>query len=84
MPAMIADGARQSLLSDAYGRVVERAQQGQVVSIDLEVAKLMKAHPNSGMTAEDFDKTLKAQNMSVETLREEARKDLSIAALQDK
>ena len=36
------------------------------------------------MTAEDFDKSLKAQNMSMETLREEARKDLAIAALQDK
>jgi parvulin-like peptidyl-prolyl isomerase len=36
------------------------------------------------MTAEDFDKSLKAQNMSMETLREEARKDLAISNLQDK
>ena len=39
---------------------------------------------NSGMTAEDFEKSLKAQNISAETLREEARKDLAISALQDK
>jgi peptidyl-prolyl cis-trans isomerase SurA len=36
------------------------------------------------MTAEDFDKKLKAENISIETLREEARKDLAIANLQDK
>jgi peptidyl-prolyl cis-trans isomerase SurA len=36
------------------------------------------------MTAEDFDKSLKAQNITKETLREEARKDLAISNLQDK
>ena len=36
------------------------------------------------MTSEDFEKSLKEQNLSPETLREEARKDLAIAKLQDK
>src|SRR4029079_17778108 len=38
----------------------------------------------SGMTSEDFDKSLKEQNISMETLRAEARKELAIANLQDK
>jgi peptidyl-prolyl cis-trans isomerase SurA len=38
----------------------------------------------SGMTQEDFEKSLRSQNMSIETLREEARKDLAISNLQDK
>jgi parvulin-like peptidyl-prolyl isomerase len=36
------------------------------------------------MTSEDFEKSLKAENLSMETLREEARKELAIVALQDK
>jgi hypothetical protein len=36
------------------------------------------------MTSEDFEKSLREQNVSMETLREEARKDLAIANLQDK
>src|SRR5262245_32210509 len=36
------------------------------------------------MTSEDFERTLKEQNMSMETLREEARKNLAISKLQDK
>ena len=38
----------------------------------------------TGMTQEEFDKSLKSQNVSIETLREEARKELAIAKLQDK
>jgi peptidyl-prolyl cis-trans isomerase SurA len=39
---------------------------------------------NAGMTAEDFAKSLKEQNMTMEALRETARKELAIKALQDK
>ena len=38
----------------------------------------------SGMTSEDFEKGLRQQNISMETLREEARKDLAISSLQEK
>ena len=38
----------------------------------------------SGMTDEDFAKSLKEQNMTMDVLREEARKDLAISNLQDK
>ena len=38
----------------------------------------------SGMTDEDFAKSLKEQNITPDVLKEEARKDLAIKALQDK
>jgi peptidyl-prolyl cis-trans isomerase SurA len=38
----------------------------------------------SGMTSEDFEKSLKAQNLSREALRTETRKNLAITNLQDK
>ncbi len=38
----------------------------------------------SGMTDDDFQKSLTAQNMTMETVREEARKDIAIKKLQDK
>jgi len=79
--------ARLQVLNNLIQREVlfQRAEREKVLPSEAQIdGAIATQKQNSGMTAEDFDKTLKAQNMSVETLREEARKDLAIAALQDK
>jgi peptidyl-prolyl cis-trans isomerase SurA len=63
----------------------QRAEREKVLPTEAQIdGAIATQKQNSGMTAEDFDKSLKAQNISMETLREEARKDLAIAALEDK
>jgi parvulin-like peptidyl-prolyl isomerase len=63
----------------------QRAEREKVLPTEAQIDGVIATQKqNSGMTSEDFDKSLKAQNLSMETLREEARKDLAIAALQDK
>ena len=79
--------ARLQVLSNLIQREVlfQRAEREKVLPTEAQIdGAIATQKQNSGMTAEDFDKSLKAQNMSMETLREEARKDLAIAALQDK
>lgn len=79
--------ARLQVLSGLIQREVlyQRAEREKVLPTDAQIeGAIATQKQNSGMTAEDFDKKLKAQNMSMETLREEAKKDLAIAALQDK
>lgn len=79
--------ARLQVLSGLIQREVlyQRAEREKVLPTDAQIeGAIATQKQNSGMTAEDFDKSLKAQNMSMETLREEAKKDLAIAALQDK
>jgi parvulin-like peptidyl-prolyl isomerase len=79
--------ARLQVLSNLIQREVlfQRAEREKVLPTEAQIdGGIATQKQNSGMTAEDFDKSLKAQNMSMETLREEARKDLAIAALQDK
>lgn len=79
--------ARLQVLSSLIQREVlfQRAEKEKVLPTEAQIdGAIATQKQNSGMTAEDFDKSLKAQNMSMETLREEARKELSIAALQDK
>ena len=79
--------ARLQVLQTLIQREVmfQRAEREKVLPTEAQIdGAIATQKQNSGMTAEDFDKTLKAQNMSMETLREEARKDLAIAALQDK
>jgi parvulin-like peptidyl-prolyl isomerase len=79
--------ARLQVLSSLIQREVlfQRAEREKVLPTEAQVdGAIATQKQNSGMTAEDFDKSLKAQNMSMETLREEARKELAIAALQDK
>ncbi|HJP95646.1 MAG TPA: SurA N-terminal domain-containing protein [Pyrinomonadaceae bacterium] len=79
--------ARLQVLSDLIKREVlfQRAEHEKVLPSEAQIdGAIATQKQNSGMTAEDFDKSLKAQNMSMETLREEARKDLAISALQDK
>ena len=79
--------ARLQVLSSLIQREVlyQRAEREKVLPTDAQIDNAIALQKqNSGMTSEDFDKSLKAQNMSMESLREEARKDLAIAALQDK
>jgi parvulin-like peptidyl-prolyl isomerase len=75
------------VLADLIKREVmfQRAEKEKLLPTETQIdGAIATQKQNSGMTAEDFDKSLKAQNLSVETLRDEARKDLAISALQDK
>ena len=79
--------ARLQVLDSLIKREVmyQRAEREKLLPTDAQIDGVIATQKqNSGMTAEDFDKSLKAQNLSMETLREEARKDLAITALQDK
>jgi len=79
--------ARLTVLDTLIKREVmfQRAEREKLLPTESQIdGAIATQKQNSGMTAEDFDKSLKAQNMSMETLREEARKDLAISALQDK
>ena len=79
--------ARLQVLSSLIQREVlfQRAEREKLLPTDAQIdGAIATQKQNSGMTAEDFDKSLKAQNLSMEALREEARKDLAISALQDK
>ena len=79
--------ARLQVLDGLIKREVmyQRAEREKLLPTEAQIdGAIATQKQNSGMTAEDFDKSLKAQNMSMETLREEARKDLAISNLQDK
>jgi peptidyl-prolyl cis-trans isomerase SurA len=79
--------ARLQVLNNLIQREVlfQRAEREKVLPTEAQIdGAIATQKQNSGMTAEDFDKKLKAENISIETLREEARKDLAIANLQDK
>jgi len=79
--------ARLQVLNTLIQREVmfQRAEREKLLPTESQIdGAIASQKQNSGMTAEDFEKTLKAQNMSAESLREEARKDLAISSLQDK
>jgi len=79
--------ARLTVLDGLIKREVlfQRAEREKVLPTEQQIDNtIAQQKEQSGMTQEDFEKGLKAQNMSIETLREEARKDLAINALQDK
>jgi parvulin-like peptidyl-prolyl isomerase len=79
--------ARLTVLDTLIKREVmfQRAEREKLLPTEAQIdGAIATQKQNSGMTAEDFDQSLKAQNMSVETLREDARKSLAISALQDK
>ena len=79
--------ARLTVLDGLIKREVlfQRAEREKVLPTEAQIdGTIAQQKEQSGMTQEDFEKGLKAQNMSIETLREEARKDLAINALQDK
>ena len=79
--------ARLQILDSLIQREVlyQRAEREKVLPTDAQIETAIATQKQqSGMTSEDFDKTLQAQNLSMERLREEAKKDLAISALQDK
>jgi len=79
--------ARLTVLDGLIKREVlfQRAEREKVLPTEAQIdGAIAQQKDQAGMTQEDFEKSLKAQNMSIETLREEARKDLAINALQDK
>lgn len=79
--------ARLTVLDNLIQREVlfQRAEREKVLPTEAQIdGALAQQREQSGMSQEDFEKGLKSQNLSMETLREEARKDLAINALQDK
>lgn len=79
--------ARLQVLSSLIQREVlfQRAEREKLLPTEDQINGVINTQKQqSGMTSEDFDKSLKEQNVSMETLREEARKDLAISNLQDK
>lgn len=93
-------GGKQSQLSQlqiaqARLQVLDRLVQREVLFQRAEREKLLPTEDqinsainsqkqNSGMTDEDFAKNLKEQGVTMDVLKEEAKKDLAISSLQDK
>ena len=79
--------ARLTVLDKLIQREVlfQRAEQEKLLPSDEDITnELNKGKQQSGMTDEEFARQLKEQNMSMEALREETKKDLAISRLQDK
>jgi len=79
--------ARLQILDSLIQREVlyQRAEREKLLPTEAQIdGAIATQKQQSGMTNEDFEKTLQAQNLSMERLREEARKDLAITALQEK
>lgn len=79
--------ARLSVLGNLIQREVlfQRAEREKLLPTEDQIeGAINQRKTSSGMTSEDFEKNLREQNISMETLREEARKDLAITNLQDK
>ena len=79
--------ARLSVLEKLIQREVlfQRAEREKLMPTEDQIdGAINQQKSNTGMTSEAFEKALREQNISMETLREEARKDLAIASLQDK
>ncbi|HVS21969.1 MAG TPA: peptidyl-prolyl cis-trans isomerase, partial [Pyrinomonadaceae bacterium] len=79
--------ARLQVLESLIQREVlyQRADQEKLLPTEETVTTTINDQKQQGgMTGEEFDRKLKEQGMTMEALREEAKKDLSIKALQDK
>jgi foldase protein PrsA len=79
--------ARLQVLDKLIQREVlfQRAEQEKLLPTDEEITtSINQQKQQSGMTDEDFARQLKEQNMTVEALREESKKDLAINKLQEK
>jgi parvulin-like peptidyl-prolyl isomerase len=63
----------------------QRADREKLLPTEEQITSAINQQKQqSGMTDEDFQKSLAQQNISMETLREEARKDVAIKNLQEK
>ncbi|HEY5073271.1 MAG TPA: SurA N-terminal domain-containing protein [Pyrinomonadaceae bacterium] len=79
--------ARLQVLASLIQREVlfQRAEQEKLLpSEDQITSAINEQKQQTGMTDEEFSRQLKEQNVTPEALREEAKKDLAIKALQDK
>jgi peptidyl-prolyl cis-trans isomerase SurA len=79
--------ARLQMLGSLIQRevVFQRADREKLLPTEEEItAAINQQKQQSGMTDDDFQKNLVAQNMTMELLREEARKEIAIKKLQDK
>ncbi len=63
----------------------QRAEREKLLPTEDEITAIINQQKQQkGMTDDDFQKSLAAQNLTMEQLREEARKDVAITKLQDK
>lgn len=79
--------ARLQVLGSLIQREVlfQRAEREKLLPTDDQVNSMINQQKQqSGMTDDDFQKSLREQNLTMEALREEARKDIAIKNLQDK
>jgi parvulin-like peptidyl-prolyl isomerase len=79
--------ARLQVLGSLMQREVlfQRADREKLLPTEDEITGIINQQKQqSGMTDDDFQKSLAAQNMTMESLREEGRKDIAIRKLQDK
>ena len=79
--------ARLQVLSSLMQREVlfQRAEREKLLPTDDQItAAINQQKQQSGVTEDEFQKQLREQNMSMEALRDEARKDIAIKSLQDK
>ena len=79
--------ARLTVLDKLIQREVlfQRAEQEKLLPTEEQITSSINSQKQqAGLTDEDFARQLKDQNMSMEAVREEAKKDLAINALQEK
>lgn len=79
--------ARLQVLGTLIQREVlfQRAEREKTLPTEDQITAIINQQKQqSGMTDDDFQKNLAAQNLTMESLREEARKDIAIKNLQDK
>jgi peptidyl-prolyl cis-trans isomerase SurA len=77
--------ARLQILDSLIQREVlyQRAERDKTLPTEAQIDGVI-ANQKQGMTSEEFDKTLQTQNLTLQKLREETKKELAISALQDK
>ncbi|HEX6188994.1 MAG TPA: SurA N-terminal domain-containing protein [Pyrinomonadaceae bacterium] len=79
--------ARLQVLDQLIRREVafQRAEKEKLLPSEDEITNMINTRKQeSGMTDDEFQRQLKTQNMTMEALREEARRDLAIKKLEDK
>jgi parvulin-like peptidyl-prolyl isomerase len=79
--------ARLQILASLMQREVlfQRAEREKILPTEDQITGLINQQKQqSAMTDDDFQKSLKEQNLTMESLRAEARKDIAIKNLQDK
>lgn len=85
-PMQLAQARMQVLTGLVQKEVLlQRAEKEKLVPTDEEISRFVNdLKAASKMTEEDFQKRLKEQDQTIESLREEARKSVAIQKLQDK